>query len=105
MTTTTRPADNGAGSGCETTMETEHDNQEGKGSEIAPATVSDLTPFSIIRTEATLSRFPIHTLDKKGSVNIRILKKTAKGEVDVKWIVSHNSDAGRPGQLAYKLDT
>jgi hypothetical protein len=38
-------------------------------------------------------------------VNIRIVKKTAKGEIDVKWIVSHNSQAGRPGQLAYKLDT
>src|SRR3954453_9804002 len=86
-------------------MDTENAKPGGEGSEVVPATAGDLAPFSIIRTEATLSRFPIHTLDKKGNVNIRILKKTTKGEIDVKWIVSHNSDAGRPGQLAYKLDT
>src|SRR3954447_4645248 len=86
-------------------MDTENAKPEGEGSQVIPATPGDLAPLSIIRTEATLSRFPIHTLDKKGNVNIRIVKKTAKGEIDVKWIVSHNSQAGRPGQLAYKLDT
>src|SRR5437868_1764021 len=87
-------------------MEILKDNKEGEGTELVQQqVVTDLTPLSIIRTEATLSRFPIHTLEKRGNVNIRIVKKTTNGEVDVKWIVSHNSQAGKPGPLAFKLDT
>jgi hypothetical protein len=95
-------------------METENQNEEEKGTEeqsgatnqISAITMSgDLSPLTIIRTEDTLSRFPVHNLAKKGNVTIHIVKKTPKGEVNLKWEVSHNSTYGQPRQLAYKLDT
>jgi hypothetical protein len=65
-----------------------------------------LTPLDIIRTETVLSRLPIHNLSKKGSsISISIIKKNAKGELDLLWKVSPSRDHGEPGQLAYKLDT
>lgn len=66
---------------------------------------TDLTPLAIIRTETVLSRLPIHNLAKKGSINIRIIRKTPSGEVDLLWKVSPSRDHGEPRQLAYKLDT
>jgi hypothetical protein len=63
------------------------------------------TPLSILRTETVLSRFPIHTLTKRGRVTIRIRRTNAHGELDVRWDVSYNEHYGPPRQLAYKLDT
>jgi len=65
----------------------------------------DLAPFDIIRTESVFSKFPVHNLSKKGSVNIHITKKNKNGQVDFLWKVSPNRDYGEPRQLAYKLDT
>ena len=45
-----------------------------------------LTPLDIIRTETVLSRLPVHNLSKKGSsISINIVKKNAKGELDLFW--------------------
>ena len=58
-----------------------------------------------IRTETVFSRLPIHNLAKKGKVDIQILRKNARGEIDLRWEVSYNDRFGQPRQLAYKLDT
>ena len=63
------------------------------------------SPFSIIRTETVLSRFPIHNLAKRGAVSIRITQTAAQGRLDLLWAVSSNSYYGQPGPLAYQLDT
>jgi hypothetical protein len=52
-----------------------------------------------------LSRFPIHTLAKRGRVAIVIKRMNAQGELDLRWDVSYNERYGPPRQLAYKLDT
>jgi hypothetical protein len=61
--------------------------------------------FETIRTETVLSRFPVHNLAKKGNVDIHILRRNERGEVEIRWEVSFNSKYGQPRQLAYKLDT
>jgi hypothetical protein len=66
---------------------------------------TDLTPLKVIRTETVLSRLPIHNLAKKGKLDIRITRKHAGGDVDLKWEVSYSERYGQPRQLAYKLDT
>jgi hypothetical protein len=63
------------------------------------------TPLSILRTETVLSRFPIHTLTKRGRVAIRIRRANALGALELRWDVSYNEHYGPPRQLAYKLDT
>ena len=62
-------------------------------------------PLSILRTETVLSRFPIHTLAKRGRVAIAIKRTNAQGALDLRWEVSYNERYGPPRQLAYKLDT
>src|SRR5712691_4023381 len=62
-------------------------------------------PLSILRTETVLSRFPIHTLAKRGRVAIHIRRTNAQGALDLRWDVSYNEHYGPPRQLAYKLDT
>src|SRR5437879_5445057 len=69
------------------------------------ATQSERTVLDVIRTETVLSRLPVHNLAKKGRVDIRILKTTAAGEVELRWEVSYNERYGQARQLAYKLDT
>jgi len=64
-----------------------------------------LAPLTIIRTETVLSKLPIHTLAKKGSIDIRIARKNAAGEIELFWSVSPSRAHGEPRQLAYKLDT
>src|SRR5579864_8923896 len=61
--------------------------------------------LDIIRTETVLSKLPVHNLAKKGRVDIRILRTTSTGEVELKWEVSYNERYGQARQLAYKLDT
>jgi hypothetical protein len=62
-------------------------------------------PLSILRTETVLSRFPIHTLTKRGSVTIHMTRTNTHGDVELHWAVSYNAHYGPPRQLAYKLDT
>ena len=61
--------------------------------------------FQIIRTETVFSRYPVHNLSKKGSIDIHITKKNAHGELTLEWKVSPSRDHGEPRQLAYRLDT
>ncbi len=64
-----------------------------------------LLPLNIIRTESALTRFPIHRLSNRGSVNIAIRETGDEGELKAMWKVSYNSEYGQPGALAYKVDT
>ncbi len=66
---------------------------------------AERAPLSVIRTETVLSRFPIHTLAKRGRVSINIRRTNVHGELDFRWEVSYNERYGPPRQLAYKLDT
>jgi len=67
--------------------------------------LQELIPFAVIRTETELSKYPIHNLSKKGSVNIHIVHNDEKGKADLVWKVSPSRDYGEPRQLAYKIDT
>jgi hypothetical protein len=64
-----------------------------------------LLPLNTIRTESALSRFPVHRLSNRGSVNIEIRESDDEGELKTKWKVSYNSEYGQPGTLAYKVDS
>jgi hypothetical protein len=66
---------------------------------------NSLAPLHAIRTETVFSRLPIHNLSKKGKIDIKIIRKNADGEVDLRWLVSHSNTYGEPKQLAYKIDT
>jgi hypothetical protein len=63
-----------------------------------------LSPLDVIRVETVLSKFPLHRLAKAGVVEIVIREQNAEGDF-LRWKVSHNSEYGQPGPLAYKLDT
>jgi hypothetical protein len=65
---------------------------------------SVLAPLGVIRTETVFSKLPIHTLSKKGSVEIHITRENQKGKLDTYWRVSPNRDFGEPRQLAFKID-
>src|SRR6478736_5146198 len=74
----------------------------------SPATneqTPELVPLNVIRVETALSRYPVHRLAKQGTISIEIHEGTESGGVVVRWQVSHNSQYGQPGPLAYKLDT
>lgn len=59
-----------------------------------------------IRVEMLSTEMPIHQLSKKGSEEIRVLRRSREGgQVDLYWKVEPNLAVGRPGQLAYHLDT
>jgi hypothetical protein len=55
--------------------------------------------------ETALSRFPIHSLARKGSVTIDLQRLNEAGVADFKWEVTYNSKHGQAGPLAYKIDT
>lgn len=59
-----------------------------------------LAPVIPIRTETTLTRYPIHRIAKKGEVKIKQTARNAHGKLITNWEVKHP-----PGPLAYKLDT
>jgi len=61
--------------------------------------------LDIIRTETVLSRLPVHNLTKQDRVDIRILKTTADGQVELRWEVIYTERFGQARQLAYKVDT
>ena len=70
-----------------------------------PPPTGELAPLTILRTETVLSKYPIHNLAKKGTIDIQITKKNERGKIDFNWKVSPNPAYGLPRQLAYKLDT
>jgi hypothetical protein len=55
--------------------------------------------------ETALSRFPIHSLARKGTVTIDLQRLNEAGVADFKWEVTYNSKHGQAGPLAYKVDT
>jgi hypothetical protein len=55
--------------------------------------------------ETALSRFPIHSLARKGTVTINLQRLNEAGVADFKWEVTYNSKHGQAGPLAYKIDT
>ncbi len=65
----------------------------------------ELLPLQSIRTETVLSRFPIHRLARRGSINIEIKEPSETGELKTTWEVDYPKKLGQPGPLAYKLDT
>jgi hypothetical protein len=65
----------------------------------------ELYPLNPIRVETAFSRYPVHRLAKKGSVQIEIEERDEAGDLHASWDVSYNSRFGQPGQLAYKVDT
>lgn len=64
-----------------------------------------LFPVNPIRVETVLSRFPVHRISKRGSIQIEINERGEAGDLVTKWEVSHNTKYGQPGALAYKVDT
>ncbi len=68
---------------------------------LSPQEPTQHSALNLIRTETALSRFPVHRLAKKGSIEIEL----ESADASFKWEVSYNSKYGQPGPLAYKLDT
>jgi hypothetical protein len=66
---------------------------------------AELLPLNSIRTETVLSRFPIHRLAKRGTINIEVKELTHAGELKTTWDVDYPKKLGQPGPLAYKVDT
>jgi hypothetical protein len=64
-----------------------------------------LVPTTIIRTETTFSKLPIHNLSKRGRIDISIIRKNEHDEIKLRWEVSYNQRYGQPRQIAYRLDT
>ena len=63
-----------------------------------------LSPLNTIRVETALSRYPVHRLARKGSIEISIREGNPRGDV-TSWEVDYSKKHGQPGPLAYKLDT
>jgi hypothetical protein len=73
---------------------------EPQPTEVSPSRIDS------IRVELLSTELPVHQLAKRGQEEIRIVqRKVAGGQVTLYWKVEPNSAAGRPGQLAYHLDT
>src|SRR5262245_6672223 len=52
------------------------------------------------------TELPVHQLSKKGDLEIRIIRRAETGgQATLYWKVEPNLALGRPGQLAYHLDT
>jgi hypothetical protein len=58
-----------------------------------------------IRVELLSTELPVHQVAKRGEEKIRILKRQRGGQIEARWSVDYNPTVGRPGQLAYRLDT
>lgn len=74
---------------------------------VPPASeVRDLAPIVRMGVESELSKYPVHNLSRKDPINIEIRETNEKGQILVKWEVAYsNRSGGRPGPLAYKVDT
>ena len=62
-----------------------------------------LLPLNAIRVETALSRYPVHRLARKGSIDICIRDGNA-ASVQTQWEVDYSNKHGQPGPLAYKID-
>jgi len=58
-----------------------------------------------IRVELLSTEMPIHQIAKGGDEQIRIMRRKSSGQVELQWRIDYNRAVGRPGQLAYRLDT
>src|SRR5580704_5241441 len=67
--------------------------------------ITDQSPLNAIRVETAISRYPVHRLARKGSIEIDIREENENGEVRIKWEVDSSKKYGQPGPLAYKIDT
>jgi hypothetical protein len=70
--------------------------------ESTPST--ELVPLTPIRVETALSRYPVHRLARRGTIEINIREGTKNG-LETRWEVDYSKKHGQPGPLAYKLDT
>src|ERR1700722_13236416 len=64
----------------------------------------ELLPLNPIRVETAISRYPVHRLARKGTIDINIREGNANGG-ETRWEVDYSKKYGQPGPLAYKLDT
>lgn len=69
-----------------------------------PATHGESLPLNPIRVETALSRYPVHRLARKGSIDIN-LREGSADSVRTQWEVDYSKKHGQPGPLAYKIDT
>jgi hypothetical protein len=67
--------------------------------------IPDVSPPRPIRVETALSRYPVHRLSRKGTIDIDIREEDERGEIATRWEVDYSKKHGQPGPLAYKLDT
>jgi hypothetical protein len=65
---------------------------------------AELMPSTPIRVETALSRYPVHRLARRGSIEISIREGDGDG-IEMRWEVDYSKKHGQPGPLAYKLDT
>jgi hypothetical protein len=65
---------------------------------------AELMPTNPIRVETALSRYPMHRLARKGSIEICI-RECDRAGVETQWEVDFSHKHGQPGPLAYKIDT
>jgi hypothetical protein len=65
---------------------------------------AELMPSTPIRVETALSRYPVHRLARRGSIEISIREGDSDG-IETRWEVDYSKKHGQPGPLAYKLDT
>ena len=68
------------------------------------ATTSEPAVLNPIRVETALSRYPVHRLARKGSIDINI-RDGNPASVQTQWEVDYSKKHGQPGPLAYKIDT
>jgi hypothetical protein len=68
--------------------------------QLVPSEEHELARIIPIRSETTLTRYPVHRIAKKGTVKIKQVKHNERGKVITTWEVKNP-----PGPLAYKLDT
>lgn len=66
--------------------------------------ITEPSPLNTIRVETALSRYPVHRLARKGSIDICLSEGNRNGET-MTWEVDYSKKHGQPGPLAYKLDT
>jgi hypothetical protein len=65
---------------------------------------AEIVPLGTIRVETALSRYPVHRLARRGSIDINIVESDRHG-VETRWEVDYSKRHGQPGPLAFKIDT
>jgi len=75
-------------------------NPEAVEPQLVPSEETELARVVPIRTETTLTRYPVHKIAKRGSVRIKQTKQNERGKTVTTWEVKHPS-----GPLGYKVDT